>query len=194
MDREEMMLSREYELCMEDVRTIEDAQKWDHERFGVFDDHRDLRDDLAWLGEEIGELCKAYLNKSHPGRWWTNTIGEEGIENEITDIFHWCMATSDRLEENLEKLLLKLEGWKKRPTVEEMQTKLAKKYPKETDLVRIIFRISQQYGEVCDNCLKGDFVEASRSLAKILRMCLIASNLTKMDILEVWKKKRVPGK
>lgn len=193
MGTEEMALIKKYKLHLKDVKTIRDAQEWTYERWGIYDEHLALADIMAWLGEEIGELFKSYLNEKYPSIWWMNREGEEGIENEIVDVFHWCLTGVSRTGGDLEESLLKLEKIERGTSILEIQSKLEEKYG-EKEFKQIIFHIGQLYGEACASYLKGEISNLSKKLVKIVSLCLIASNLLKVNLIEVWKARPVPGK
>ncbi len=63
---------------------IKDAQKYIEEAYGERDRERGIHADLVWLGEELGELFKAVREN-------------EGIEEEIADVFAWLLSVANVL-------------------------------------------------------------------------------------------------
>ncbi|NPA74542.1 MAG: nucleotide pyrophosphohydrolase [Euryarchaeota archaeon] len=69
---------------------IRDAQKFIEDTYGAMDRERGIHADLVWLGEEVGELFKAVREN-------------EGIEEEIADVFAWLLSVANVLGVDVEK-------------------------------------------------------------------------------------------
>lgn len=80
---------------------IKNAQKIIDEFYGKRDRERGIWKNLVWLGEELGELYKAVREN-------------EGIEEEIADVFAWLLSVANVLgvdvEEAFRKKYLRNEG------------------------------------------------------------------------------------
>jgi NTP pyrophosphatase (non-canonical NTP hydrolase) len=63
---------------------IKEAQKIIDEFYGERDRDRGIWRNLVWLGEEVGELYKAVRE-------------EEGVEEEIADVFAWLLSVANVL-------------------------------------------------------------------------------------------------
>ena len=73
---------------------IREVQRMIDEMYGERDRERGVWRDLVWLGEEVGELFKAVREN-------------EGIEEEIADVFAWLLSVANVLNVDVEKAFKK---------------------------------------------------------------------------------------
>ncbi len=69
---------------------IKEAQKIIEDAYGEKDRKRGIYADLVWLGEEVGELFKAVREN-------------EGIEEEVADVFAWLLSVANVLGIDVEE-------------------------------------------------------------------------------------------
>ena len=68
---------------------IKEAQKLIDKFYGERDKKRGIWKNLVWLGEELGELYKAVREN-------------QGIEEEIADVFAWLLSVANILQIDVE--------------------------------------------------------------------------------------------
>ncbi len=73
---------------------IKEVQRIIEEIYGERDRARGIYGNLVWLGEEIGELFKAVREN-------------EGIEEEIADVFAWLLSVANLLDVDIEEAFRK---------------------------------------------------------------------------------------
>ncbi len=73
---------------------IKEAQKIIERFYGDRDRERGIWQNLVWLGEEVGELYKAVREN-------------EGIEEEIADVFAWLLSVANVLDVDVEEAFRK---------------------------------------------------------------------------------------
>ncbi len=69
---------------------LREAQRIIDEFYGERDRERSVWKNLVWLGEEVGELFKAVREN-------------EGIEEEIADVFAWLLSVANVLGIDIEE-------------------------------------------------------------------------------------------
>jgi NTP pyrophosphatase (non-canonical NTP hydrolase) len=73
---------------------IKEAQRIIEDFYGEKDRARGIHANLVWLGEEVGELFKAVRE-------------DEGIEEEIADVFAWLLSVANVLGVDVEEAFRK---------------------------------------------------------------------------------------
>jgi len=73
---------------------VREVQRIIENMYGEADRKRGIWQDLVWLGEEVGELFKAVREN-------------EGIEEEIADVFAWLLSVANVLGVDVEEAFKK---------------------------------------------------------------------------------------